>query len=175
MNALYAKMLDEIEAQKDREPGAVPAATPKVAAVDTPVTPAAAAAAPTPELGERALQELDALRGIVLGSQLGGLVDTIARVDAEVTAETRRVREAIADIDNRLTSRLDTLAVGGDRGRRQLAEELVHATQEIGDSLAKRNDEILATAETQFSDLRTRLLDSSDFNDLLKALLTKLG
>jgi len=183
MNALYARMVEEIEANKQAEaeaeatPEVVSEASPAPASAPLPAEPAPVAPAATVPAGpfERAVQDLDELRGIVLGSQLGGFEETIARVDAEVAAETVRVRAAITEIDDRLTSRLDALAVGGQRGRQQLADELAHAIQEIGESLTKRNDKILAAADTEFAALRAKLLDSSAFTALVEGLVTKLG
>jgi hypothetical protein len=180
MNALHTRMVEEIEANQQAEADATPEAVSEAptapASAPLPAEPAPVAPAEAVPAGpfERALRDLDELRGIVLGSQLGALEDTIARVDAEVAAETQRVRAAITEIDDRLTSRLDALAIGGQRGRKQLADELAHAIQEIGESLTKRNDKILAAADTEFAALREKLLDSSAFTALIEGMVTKL-
>ncbi len=123
---------------------------------------------------ERAVKDLNELRGIVVGGEIGGLDDTIQKVDAEVTAEIDRVRDAIAELDDRLTSRLDSLAVSGDSGRQKLRDELRHSLEEIGETLAKSNDKIRATAKSEFAELRERLLDTSAFEGLVKSLVTQL-
>ena len=123
---------------------------------------------------ERAVKDLNELRGIVIGGEIGGLDDTIGRVDAEVTAEIDRVRDAISDLDDRLTSRLDSLAVSGEEGRQKLRSELRHAIGEIGETLAKSNDKIRDTAKSEFAELQEKLLDASTFDGLVTGLISKL-
>jgi len=149
----------------------------KATQAKSPATTEALAPSPPvadPQTSARA-DELDRLRGIVLGSAASDFDRAVRRVEERIVAEGETLRAQIAKFEQRIDERVEEVDSRSTEAQAELREQILSHSNQLGDRIKERSAESVRLLNEGLDELRKTKMDDTEFSKFVRALAGHLG